>query len=304
MVFEEFVAFFLGGVEVPFCVSKAAVERIAENLLKMPETLLVTNDLDVIRLAEILQFLDFLGGEGIGGGNVGVTHGLEGMFGVEREGIELTFSHLRDEMFQVVHADDGTAADVVLPGANLEIGPVGDGHAWDGDFAFVFQEGITIELFQALGGVEKPCRGGGLQADEVAVDSQAVGLVFVFAHAEVVGLEEFDEVVAFDDAARKLHFLAADLVQVAEKHRDNLADFGIGGIIGQDDILVPNKLAFSGFDLLWGRQDMHVLRESAQRKKAKDEKEFGFHCIRNFLQNCNKFQFDAVFYLKFTVKSQ
>ena len=61
---------------------------------------------------------------------------------------------MRNDTLQVVHTDNGTTADVVLPGANLEIGPVGDGHTGDGDLAFVFQEGKTVKLFQALGGIE------------------------------------------------------------------------------------------------------------------------------------------------------
>ena len=147
MVFEELVGLFFGGVEVPFRVGQMAVEGIAQNLLEMPETLLVANDLDVIRPAKILQLLDFLGSEGIGGGNVGVTFGLEGVLGIERERIEFAFCHLRDEAFQIIHADDGPAANVVLPGANLEVGPVGDGHARDDNFAFVLQKGITVKLF-------------------------------------------------------------------------------------------------------------------------------------------------------------
>ena len=137
MVFKEFVGLLFGGVEVPFRVGQVAVERVAQYFLKMPKTLLVSNDLDVVGLTEILQFLDFFGGEGIGWCDVGMTLGFEGVLGVKREGVEFAFSQLRYEAFQVVHADDGAAADVVLPGANLEVGPVGDGHARDDDFAFV-----------------------------------------------------------------------------------------------------------------------------------------------------------------------
>ena len=245
----------------------------------MPKTLLIANDLDVIRPAKLLQFLDFFGGEGIGGGNVGVAIGLEGVFGVERERIEFTLSHLRDEAFQIVHTDDRATADVVLPSANLEVGPVGDGRAGEGDFvSLALQEGVAVELLQALRGVEKSRVGGGFHPHKVAVDGQAVGLVLVFAHAEVVGLDEFDEVLALDDPARKLHFLAADSVQILTKHRDDLADFGIGGVVGEDDILVPNKLSFSGFHLLRGGEDVGVLREGVKREKAKDGEKFGFHC--------------------------
>jgi hypothetical protein len=83
MVFEECVSGFLGGIEVPLCVGQIAVEGVAEYLLKVSETLLVSNDLYMVRPAKILQFFDFLGGEGIGGGDVGVAFGLEGVFGVE-----------------------------------------------------------------------------------------------------------------------------------------------------------------------------------------------------------------------------
>ena len=155
-----------------------------------------------------------------------------------------------------------------------------------------------------MGGIEESRGSGGLHADEVAVDCEFVSLVFVFAHTEVVSLDEFDELFAFDDTTCKLYFLAADLVQVIAEHGHNLTDFSIRGIIGQDDVFVPNELAFSGFDLLWSGEDMHILRKGAQREEAKDEKEFGFHCIRNFLQNCNKFQIVHRFYLKFTVKLQ
>ena len=65
----------------------------------MPETLLVTNNLDVIGFAKVLQLLDFFGGEGIGGGDVGMAFRLEGMLGVEREGVELALGQLRDEAF-------------------------------------------------------------------------------------------------------------------------------------------------------------------------------------------------------------
>lgn len=269
MVFEEFVCLFLGGVEVPFRIGQMAVEGIAQNLLEMSETLLVANDLDVIRPTKILQLLDFLGGEGIGGCDVGVAFGLEGVLGIEREGIELAFSHLWDKAFQVVHTDDGTSTDVVLPGANLEVGPVGDGHARDADLAFVAEERVSVELFQALRGVEKPRVGGGLHADEALGDGQPIGLVLVFAHAETVGLDELDVVLAFGDAACEQDSLWGDLLQVAAPHGDDLVDFGIGSIVGEDDILVPNKLTLSGFDLLWGGEDMGVLCSKAQCEKAK-----------------------------------
>ena len=93
------------------------------------------------------------------------------MFGVKRERIEFTFCKLRNKTFQVVHADDGTTTDVVLPGTYFEIGPVGDGHAGNDDgAAWTFQIGVTIELFQALGGIKESRVGGGLQADEIVVD--------------------------------------------------------------------------------------------------------------------------------------
>ena len=147
MVFQELIGFFFGWIEVPFCVGQMAVEGVAQNLLEMPKTLLIANDLDVIRPAKLLQFLDFLGGESIGGGNVGVAFGFESVLGVERECVDFTLSHLWDEVFQILHADDGTSADIVLPGANLEVRPVGDGHAGDEDFTFVDNEGVTVELF-------------------------------------------------------------------------------------------------------------------------------------------------------------
>ena len=60
-------------------------------------------------------------------------------------------------------------------------------------------------MFEALRGVEQACRRGGLHADEVGVDGQAIGLVLVLVDAEVVGLDEFDEVFPFGDAAREEH---------------------------------------------------------------------------------------------------
>ena len=104
-------------------------------------------------------------------------------------------------------------------------------------------------------------------------------MVFVFAHAEVVGLDEFDEVLALDDAARKLHLFAADKVQVVAEEHNDLVDFGIGGIVSQHDILIPNELALSGFDLLWGWQDMGVLREGVKAEKAEENEDLGFHKI-------------------------
>jgi len=56
-----------------------------------------------------------------------------------------------------------------------------------------------------------------------------------------------------------------------------LADFGIRGIVGEDDIFVPNELTFSGFYLLWRWKNMGVLREGAETEKAKDDKESGSH---------------------------
>ena len=90
------------------CVGQMTIERIAQNLLEMSETLLVTDDLDVVGLAEVFQFLDFLGGESVGGRNVRVALGLEGVLGIERERVEFTLCQLRNDAFQVVHADDGT----------------------------------------------------------------------------------------------------------------------------------------------------------------------------------------------------
>ena len=57
MVFKELVGFFFGGVEVPFRVGEVAVEWIAKDFLEMSETLLVTNDLYVIRSAKVLSSL-------------------------------------------------------------------------------------------------------------------------------------------------------------------------------------------------------------------------------------------------------
>ena len=117
------------------------------------------------------------------------------------------------------------------------------------------------------------------------------------------------------------------MVQVAAPHRDDFADFGVGGIVAQDDIFVPNELPVRSLDLLRGRKDMNVLREGVCAKKAKDnDKEFDFHnsttilsdiyckittksdydrvSIRNLLQNYNKFRFYQVFYPKFTAKLQ
>ena len=103
MVFEEPVGLFLGGVEVPFRVGELAVERVAEDLLEMSETLLVAYDLEVVGFAEVLQLLDLLGGESVGGGYVGMTLCLEGVLGIEREGVEFALGHHGDETFQVVH---------------------------------------------------------------------------------------------------------------------------------------------------------------------------------------------------------
>ena len=218
MIFKELVGFFFGRVEVPLRIGQIAVERIAENLLEMPEALLVSNDLDIIGPTKVLQLFDFLCGKGIGRCNVGVAFGLEGVLSVEREGVELTLGHLGDEAFQVVHADDGAAADVVLPGADFEVGPVGDAHARDGNFAFVLQKGITVKLFQALGGIEESRVGGGLHADVVLGDGQPIRLVLVFAHAEMVGLDEFYVMIAFDGTTRKLHSAPTDLVQIVMEH--------------------------------------------------------------------------------------
>ena len=79
----------------------------------------------------------------------------------------------------------------------------------------------------------------------------------------MVCLDELDELFAFDDTTRKLHLLAANEVQIVTEQGDDLADFGIGGVVCQHDTFIPNKLALGGFDLLWGREDMGVLREGA-----------------------------------------
>ena len=78
-----------------------------------------------------------------------------------------------------------------------------------------------------MGGVEDSRVGGGLHADVVWGNTQPIGLVFVFAHAEVICLDEFDVMLASDGTAGEVHHLAADLVQVAAPHRDDLADFSI-----------------------------------------------------------------------------
>ena len=57
-----------------------------------------------------------------------------------------------------------------------------------------------------------------------------------------------------------------------------MADFGIGSVVVEDDILVPNELALSGFDLLRGRDDMDGLRRGEKAEEAKQKGyEFGFH---------------------------
>ena len=56
-----------------------------------------------------------------------------------------------------------------------------------------------------------------------------------------------------------------------------MADFGIGGIVGQHDLVVPMELSGMGLDLLWRRQDVDVLREGGKPEKAKENEKFGFH---------------------------
>ena len=77
--------------------------------------------------------------------------------------------------------------------------------------------------------------------------------------------------LALDDTTRELHFLAVDLVQVVTKHGHNLADFSVGGIVGKDDVFIPNKLAFRGFHLLRSGEDVDVLRRGEEAQKAKQE---------------------------------
>lgn len=89
----------------------------------------------------------------------------------------------------------------------------------------------------------------------------------------MVCLDEFDVMFASDGTAGELYHLAADLVQVAAPHRDNLTDFGIGSVVCQDNIVVPNKLPVGSLNLLRGREDMDVLREGAEAEKAKDNQE-------------------------------
>ncbi len=97
-------------------------------------------------------------------------------------------------------------------------------------------------------------------------------MVLVFFHAKVVSLDEFDELFAFDDAARKLHLFATDTVQVVAKQHDDLVDFGIGGVVGKDDIFIPDELPVLGFDLLRSRNDMGVLRLGKKAKTTKENK--------------------------------
>lgn len=115
------------------------------------------------------------------------------------------------------------------------------------------------------------------------VDGQLVGLVFVFADADVVGLDPFDEVFAFDGASRKLQAFSADLVQVLSKHCDNLADFGIDGIVSQYDGVVPDKLPVAHLHLLWSGKNMGVLRPATKGEDdADNDNENVFHGCKVF----------------------
>jgi hypothetical protein len=93
----------------------------------------------------------------------------------------------------------------------------------------------------------------------------------------VVGLDELDEAHAFNDATRKQYLSATDLVQIVAKHRDDLVDFGIGGIVGEDDVIVPREITISEFDLLRGGENMGVLCEGTYTEKAKDNQDSGSH---------------------------
>jgi hypothetical protein len=67
-------------------------------------------------------------------------------------------------------------------------------------------------------------------------------------------------VLAFDDPTREEHSVGTDLLQVAAPHRDKLADFGVGSVVGEYDVLVPNKLTLLNFNLLRSGKNMYVLR--------------------------------------------
>ena len=83
----------------------------------------------------------------------------------------------------------------------------------------------------------------------------------------MVSLDELNELFAFDDTTRKLHLLAADAVQVVAEEQNDLVDLGIGGIVGENDVFVPDELPVLGFDLLRSREDMGVLCEGAKAEK-------------------------------------
>ena len=111
------------------------------------------------------------------------------------------------------------------------------------------------------------------------LDGHFVGLVLILADTKVVCFDQLDKVLAFDGTSGELQLVAADLVEVLSKHGDYLADFSIGGIVGQYDAVVPNEMALMDFHFLRSGDDMGVLRLAA--KGLHDEQGYEKECQGN-----------------------
>ena len=111
---QKIVCFGEGGVQIVLGVGKILVFRIAQDFLKMGETLLISNDFNVEIFGIILQFTDLVGSESVGR-RVVERFRNEGVLGVEGEGVQFELRHCADLPFQVIHRRYRAAADVNHP---------------------------------------------------------------------------------------------------------------------------------------------------------------------------------------------
>ena len=108
---------FVAGIVVRFGVGKVLIKRYSQGLLGMCKALLVAEKFNVVLSSKVLEFLDFLSRESVGGGDVRIAIQLENVFGVQVEEVHLVFSHGGNHRLEEGHIRDRSSADVVHPAA-------------------------------------------------------------------------------------------------------------------------------------------------------------------------------------------
>ena len=117
LVLQEFLGFVGAGIHIDFGVGHLLIKRDAERFLGVGKALLVAEKLDVELGGVLLQLLDLLGGQPVGGRDVGQAVQLEQMLGVEVEEVHLVLRQRGDLALEELHCGHGAATDVVHPSA-------------------------------------------------------------------------------------------------------------------------------------------------------------------------------------------